>query len=77
MHAQMGIVSAVLVSVGAGQATGMTVRDRRGVGASPAQVIRMAPRTTGNIPKSTHRERLAANADVFGITPSTIRRWRR
>ena len=72
MHAQMGIVTQSWSPLGRGRllAEPTVVEIAEAVGASPAQVIIRwhLQNSLVVIPKSTHRERLAANADVFGIT---------
>ena len=72
MHAQMGIVTQSWSPLGRGRllAEPTVVEIAKALGASPAQVIIRwhLQNSLVVIPKSTHRERLAANADVFGIT---------
>lgn len=72
MHAQMGIVTQSWSPLGRGRllAEPTVMEIAEALGASPAQVIIRwhLQNSLVVIPKSTHRERLAANADVFSIT---------
>ena len=72
VHAQMGIATQSWSPLGrGGLLTEPTIVEiAEALGTSPAQVIIRWHLQNGLvvIPKSTHRERMAANADVFGIT---------
>ena len=72
VHAQMGIATQSWSPLGrGGLLTEPTIVEiAKALGTSPAQVIIRwhLQNSLVVIPKSTHRERLAANADVFGIT---------
>ena len=72
VHAQMGIATQSWSPLGrGGLLTEPTIVEvAEALGPSPAQVIIRWHLQNGLvvIPKSTHRERMAANADVFGIT---------
>ena len=71
-HAQMGIATESWSPLGRGRllTDPVVVRIAEAVGVSPAQVIIRWHLQNGLvvIPKSTHRERMIANADVIGFT---------